>query len=140
MAGPAPCPTSRVCPSCTSSVTPADPALPPSDSGTGGWKPSPPFLLALAILAVAAVCLWLSMRRQRNSLNQLIAEEIRFVVGRPHRRGAATEVESRKLWNEVGKFYGARNERPAWLDGASLKPEAVQLLGSLSGMSKEGID
>jgi murein L,D-transpeptidase YcbB/YkuD len=40
----------------------------------------------------------------------------------------------------VGKFYGARNERPAWLDGATLKPEAVQLLGSLTAMSKEGID
>jgi L,D-transpeptidase YcbB len=103
-------------------------------------KPSRPFLLALAILVLAGFGLWLLLRHRASTLNREIAEEIHWVIGKPHKRHTATEIESRALWEEVAKFYRGRGTLPAWLDGASLRPEAVQLLGSLSAMDQEGLE
>src|SRR5262249_49860554 len=103
-------------------------------------KPSKAFLVALAILVLAAVGLWMLLRQRASTLNREIAEEIHWAIGKPHKRHTATEIESRALWEEVAKFYRGRSTLPAWLDGAALRPEAVQLLGSLSAMDKEGLE
>src|SRR5436190_1859301 len=103
-------------------------------------KPSRPFLIALAILLIASVGLWLVLRQRATTVNRDIAEEIRWVIGRPHRRATATEIESRLLWEDVAKFYRARKAMPVWLDGTSVRADAIQLLGCLSAMDKEGIE
>lgn len=103
-------------------------------------KPSRAFLVALAILVLAGFGLWLLLRHRASTVNREIAEEIHWVIGKPHKRHTATEIESRALWEEAAKFYRGRSTLPAWVDGASLRPEAVQLLGSLSAMDKEGIE
>ena len=103
-------------------------------------KPSRSFLAALLVLGILAVWLWLSFRARTNALDGRIAAEIRTVLHGPRPRARPTEAATGALWEEVRKFYKGRGDRPAWCDGAAVRPEAVQLLGILGDMDRGGIE
>lgn len=103
-------------------------------------KVSRAFVVTILILAALGLGLWFSLRAKSHATSERVAAEIRSVVRGKPPKSSPSEVGSKQTWARVQEFYERRGYHAAWCRGVEITPAALQLLGVLENIGREGIE